>query len=81
VLDAIGHRGRLSGAALCTDSRGRVSGIGGWTVWLRGVQFQNHGEGNGARRGRLGRLGCGAGAVLRRALDVVHVHVRHEANV
>jgi hypothetical protein len=80
VLDAIGRRGRLSRAALCTDSRGMVSGIGGWTVRLRRVRFQSRSGRKGARRSHLVWLGCRAGAAVRRALDVVHGRVRHEVN-
>jgi hypothetical protein len=32
MMDAIGHRGRHAGAASCTESRGRVIGVGGWPV-------------------------------------------------
>jgi hypothetical protein len=78
--ETIGRHGRLSGVALCTGFRGEVTGGDGWVVWSERAEFQNRGEGNGRRRGRLSRLGCGAWGALRHTLDTVHGRVRHESS-
>jgi hypothetical protein len=78
--ETIGQGERYSGAALCAECSGLVGGISGSWVWLQREQFQCGSEPNGVRRGGLGRLGCKAG-VAQRAIDAMHVHVRHEARV
>jgi hypothetical protein len=37
----LGERGGISGAALCTGSRGEVDGRNGWVVWSERSWFQN----------------------------------------
>jgi hypothetical protein len=78
VMDPIGLRGQLSGAASCTESRGRVSGVGGWLAWPRSVQFQSHCRRSGARRGRLGASRCRARLVSRWGLSAVQACVQCE---
>jgi hypothetical protein len=78
-VETIGRRGRLSEAALCTGFRGEVTSGDGWMVWSGRAWFQSRSNRNGARHGRLSRLGCGAWGAVQRALDAVHGHVRHES--
>jgi hypothetical protein len=78
--ETVGRRGRCSGAALCAECRGLVGGIGGSLVRSQRGQFQSGSKQNGARRGRLGRLGCKTEVARRRALNAVHGHVWHEAS-
>jgi hypothetical protein len=37
--DVVGCRGRRLRAALWSESRGLVGGVGGWPVWLQWRQF------------------------------------------
>jgi hypothetical protein len=76
MLDAIGLHGRLSGAASCTEARGRVIGVGGWLVQSQWRRFQSGYGGFQTRPGRVCGRGCWAGVALRRHHRAVLVHVK-----
>jgi hypothetical protein len=74
--ETVGHRGRLSGAALCAEFRGQVGGVGGWLAWSLSNRVQSRCGQNGVRCGRLGAPRCRARVALRRVFSVMHGHVR-----
>jgi hypothetical protein len=75
----VGHRGRLSGAALCAEFRGQVGGIGGWLAWSLSDRVQSRCRQNGVRCGRLSVPRCRARVALRRVFSAVHGRVQSGA--